>query len=501
MSVHGVSASGSFDTDIYPRLFRDLPPLDLDDTVLRQLADELTGVSPRDNPNIPAGYTYFGQFTVHDITFGVPSIADANPAKAASRNLRTPRLELDSLYGDGPIGSPYLYDRRQDGFFLMGSALSPLSGDPTGEIDVPRNEQGTALLGDPRNDDNVVISQLHSTIAATHNNWMIREMRHGSTWTEAFEHVSNLIRWHYQWIVLNDYLPRLVGDDLVRDILPWGAVPAKARYSGRFFSLTGDLAVPAEFAVAAYRVGHSMVRQSYVLNDSVASGSGPVDLFVPGDLAVDLRGGQRLRAGWGIDWRWFLPIDPNVSAQMSQVIGPHLAQALSALPNLTPSNLALRTLRRGQAFGLPSGQDVARAMGEPVIRAGVADPLWLYILREASELNEGIRMGPVGGRIVAEVLIGLLAADPLAYVNLDPEWQPAERERTLGGFLGAAADGAPPDLPGATADFDLGPSWNDLPIPSPGEQGCVEVGVDRDGRRTVRRRMDAQEAPERGNRS
>ncbi|MDA1237192.1 MAG: hypothetical protein O3A53_20665 [Acidobacteria bacterium] len=351
----------------------------------------------------------------------------------------------------------------------------------------PETARDAAIIGDPRNDDNVIVSQLHASLARIHNLWMQRGVDRGEPWMEAFERVCREMRRHYQWIVLNDFLPRLTGPKVVGETLPAGADPAAERFRGRIFPLSLTPAIPVEFSVAALRVGHAMVRDAYVLNERFAQ-MGPMELFSPDETAPDLRGGRYLPAGWEVDWRWFLPIDPAVRPQSSQTIGPRIAPALSRLPGLDPSNLALRTLRRGQAYGLPAGQAVAETMGETPVRPSRRDPLWLYVLYEAEELHGGRCMGPVGGRIVAEVIIGLLAADPQSYVNAEPGWTPSEGVRDLGSLLALAAGGAPSLGPiPITGHSDLGPSWHDLNIPNRNEFGPIEIAVDRDGSRKIRR--------------
>ncbi len=105
------------------------------------------------------------------------------------------------------------------------------------------------------------------------------------------------------------------------------------------------------------------------------------------------------------------------------------------LPFSSPSgeqSLPLRTLLRGQSCGLPSGEMVACFLGiEPLSpdQTGIARyeleqiPLWFYILKEA-ELNKEDKLGPVGGRIVAEVFMGILKGDSQSYLSVAPHWEP-----------------------------------------------------------------------------
>jgi hypothetical protein len=233
-----------------------------------------------------------------------------------------------------------------------------------------------------------------------------------------------MVRWHYQWIVARDFLPRIVGDE-VDPVVP------------RLFRWSDEPFMPVEFSAAAFRFGHSMVREDYRLND------GPnVPLFHRDGADEDLGGSRSLPASLQIEWEHFFKTT-SAFAQKSKRIDPSLADALTHVPP-TGSALARLNLRRGRALGLPAGPDVAEAMGEDPLtkdelleplddhideheRAALrrATPLWYYVLREA-ELRGGggLHLGPVGGRIVAEVLHGLLEADPNSYVRERPDWKP-----------------------------------------------------------------------------
>jgi hypothetical protein len=465
--------------------------------------DENTDRLGSDGPlRLPAGYTYFGQFVDHDITFDPASSLTRQNDPDALTNFRTSRFDLDSLYGGGPGHQPYLYE--EDGVRLR------LSAD---RKDLQRNDGGRALIGDPRNDENVIISQLQVAFIRFHN--AVAEFIGRNSHLaggDNFRTAQRTVRWHYQWIVIHDFLPRIIGDAVVGpnrvidDILnaeeylspgPKGEPTSRPTTRPRllfYHSKVQPAFMPVEFSVAAYRFGHSMVRPSYLINDFTRENRQTEDrhripLFSeredPDDLS-GLNGFRRLPPHGVVEWKYFLDgieETDRVLPQPSYRIDTQLSDSLGRLPEsravaqeLTPDiepdiarnaarSLATRNLLRGRALGLPAGQDVARAMGirEPLSKDELFDkvefdqhllralnvtddgvrsdlsnraPLWFYILKEADVEADGAHLGPVGGRIVAEVLIGLLAGDPLSYLSVDPTWKPflADADNRQGEF-------------------------------------------------------------------
>ena len=381
-----------------------------------------------DNPTIPAGYTYLGQFVDHDLTFDPASSLQRSNDPDGLHNFRTPRFDLDSVYGEGPADEPFLFDQGEgaEGRMLVDAATNP------GQVDLPRNAQGTALTGDPRNDENVVVGQLQVLFLRAHNRLVEGGM--------SFEDARRELRWHYQWVVVRDFLPRIIGPELVGTLLPQDDGLARAELD--FYGWDNEPFMPVEFSVAAYRFGHSMVRPIYDLNATITD----KPIFNAGGQAgdgSDLRGFQPLLAGWGIDWSLFFEISGD-RPQASRLLDTKLAQGLATLP-FSPDrpSLAERNLVRGLRMGLPSGEAVARRMGlEPLtaeqlnltrlgVDPSVAEafegntPLWFYVLQEATVVGGGQRLGPVGGRIVGETLVGLLSGDPFSFLNVDPSWTPA----------------------------------------------------------------------------
>jgi len=442
-SAHGVAAPRG---DRFGRLFGSIAVRDAGLPAIDALARALAG-SPasEENPDIPAGYTYLAQFVDHDITFDATSQLEGPNDPGALVNLRSPRLDLDSVYGSGPVDQPYLYD-------AAGTRLLLASTPPGGELaetDLQRNGAGRALIGDPRNDENLVVSQLHLLFVRLHNKVVDVVAREpgGLAGTALFEEARTRVRRHYQWLVVHDLLPKLIG---------------RAPSPPRLFDASDAPFIPVEFSAAAYRCGHSMVRKLYAVNTLPGGTDRNVEIM-PGPAhsgaTEHLAGFRPLPAPLRIDWGRFFDTDPARPAQKSMRIDEHLSQPLHRLPvafarelpadeaPATTTSLARLNLRRGHALGLPAGADVARAAGVeplspqqlfPAPPAGVqlagddvrqalldATPLWYYLMREAAASEfEGRCLGEVGGLIVSEVLQGLLQADPESFVHEHPAWQP-----------------------------------------------------------------------------
>jgi hypothetical protein len=497
------TASSSISSGRFGRMFRHLPSSSPEDSSLADLAkemiqeledgeldkplgvdddDENTAKLPNGELRLPAGYTYFGQFVDHDITFDPVSSLTRQNDPDGLVDFRTPRFDLDSLYGRGPSDQPYLYD--PDGISLtLGRNIPAPSG--TSGHDLQRNANGRALIGDPRNDENLIVSQLQTTMIRFHNAVLKQAKKEHPNLSkeEVFKLAQQTVRWHYQWVVVHDYLARLVGEDVVADILPpvpyaapgLGQVPL-TKPNLRFYEWDEEPFMPVEFSVGAYRFGHSIARPSYLINQ-VAKTAPPlpgvhrIRLFLQGGKELQsLNGFRSLPEDWTVQWSFFLPgIKDGAAAphlpQPSYKLDATLSNPLGALPEsvagpevispgLEPSLaqvLAARNLFRGKRLGLPSGQDVSLAMGiEPLSDAKLFEgedvkqatkedlagraPLWFYVLKESEVRMKSAQLGPVGGRIVAEVLIGLLAGDPLSFLGVHPAWKPTLPAASAGHF-------------------------------------------------------------------
>ncbi len=364
--------------------------------------DETTSTNPSGDSNVPAGYTFLGQFIDHDITLDPASKLDGMDQKAEEfENFRTPNLDLDCVYGDGPDATPFLYDENKH--LHIGDVIR----ESDGHHDLPRF-RGRALIGDPRNDENLIVSQLQLGFLKFHNALM-------NACGNDFEQARRTAIYHYHTMLKEDFLPRIVGQDMVDDI----------RTNGRLFYFPNGFHgaprrpyMPIEFAVAAYRYGHSQVRATYTMNEKFAD----VSLFEKG---VGLKAFEPARTH--LDWTYMFESSVNRHS-FSRKIDTKLPESLMDLKvarvvSDTPISLATRNLLRGLSFNMWSGQSVAKQMqysgasGVTTIHeaddatqaCGLTEtPLWYYILQDSQIEADGNHLGPVGGRIVAEVLLGLI---------------------------------------------------------------------------------------------
>ncbi|MGY1642707.1 heme peroxidase family protein [Geodermatophilus sp. SYSU D00703] len=423
-------------------MFPDLPAFAPSDGLLRGLATSMNdGLLPlsdvrlsdpaADNPGIPAGYIYFGQFVDHDMTLDKTPLSTRLQDPLAMRNYDTPWFDLGSVYGKGIKGSPELYDPDRYGYLKLWHHDDL--------VDLPRDDVGAAYLGDPRNDENLIVAQLHTVFIRLHNKFMDQ----GMTYAQAVRQT----RWHYQWLIVNDYLPRIVGKSVVSSLIRRDGT---IKFLGTFYKPEhpDNPYMPIEYSGAAYRFGHSMIRAEYEMQDGHT-----VPIF-GADGFEDLRGNRPIPHDLWADWNYFFDIpglEPPDDRNFARLINTQLSLPLFTLPPTVVARtdkaiiaLAERNLLRGKRLGLPCGQDVATAMGiTPLTNQelglkqpgwGGKAPLWYYVLKEAELLGKGLRLGPVGGRIVAEVILGIMALDPESYFNLKPAFQWQEK-KTVGDVI------------------------------------------------------------------
>jgi len=405
-----------------------------------------------DHPTLPAGYTYLGQFIDHDLTLD-PTTLPTEPIDTTTlNNFRSPALDLDNLLGFGPGVHPYFYEPRSAGA-IAGSlrTAQSLAGNPgVTSNDLPRLPGGTPLIGDHRNDENLFIGQLHTAFITFFNKiftdlsaGIIPDL--GPAGASTSEKAARITRWHYQWIVLKDFLPRIIENNILDYVVQNGPQ--------HYHPDSANPYMPLEFAGAAYRLGHSMVRERYHVNANFQNE--PLSQIFNFSSSG---GGVPVPANWFINFNRLFEIDPNTSVNHARRLDPYAAPTRHNLPGVqAPNDLAARNLLRGWTWQLPSGQTLAASLNLPVLtpdqiladiggqRCKEADvvepfnfhtdtPLWYYILKESEVLHQGQTLGPLGSTILAEVFVGLLRADSESYLSADPAWTPTLPGATVGHF-------------------------------------------------------------------
>ncbi|HEY7644850.1 MAG TPA: peroxidase family protein [Hyphomicrobiales bacterium] len=415
----------------------------------RSMIEEGDPNDPAGNSEIPSGYTYLGQFIDHDLTLDTTTdLGHQIRSDAELENARTPDLDLDNVYGGGPGRMPHLY---RVPYLRVGHLISEEGAPPRFDLfrtkashyEGPAGGDPVALLGDPRDDENIIVSQIHAAFVAFHNRTVDilvergygdrreRFCHHGDCNTqeladalpddakaEIFETAKNHVIHYYHRLIIEDFLPRIIGPQHTASLLhkhrnfffPHGFRDESGQFKEAF--------IPVEFAAAAYRFGHSMVRESYTLREGVRV-----------QLLTDGRGGAPraftpVIPRWLIDWRYFFDIGPErpFDFNYARRIDPELTPALHRLHFAKVvgmqdvTSLAARNLARGKTLRLPSGQEVARVVLPELEARGLLGgryghgehgglwqsyllppddrvahflgdtetPLWYYVLQEAS---------------------------------------------------------------------------------------------------------------------
>lgn len=392
---------------------------------------DFDGASP--DSIVPAGYIFFAQFVDHDITLDASSALRPDPDSPQAKevhkfvenlgNIRSARLDLNCVYGFGPEASPHLYDGEHLAIAENG-------------IDLARSPGGVALIGDPRNDENIFVGQMQLAFHELHNRIFDERVYQrditDTGWTR-FGAAQRETRYHYQFVVLFDFLKRIC------DAKVFAFAADKICDPKKDFPLCygpdkhGKLPMPVEFSTAAYRVGHTMVRDRYALNAQHRE----VELF---DEAFGTLGFSALPEDLVPDWRFMLELDPCVTPHMSKAFNAVFANELMDLPVVGSSNandraLAFRNLMRASALGVASGQAIAADLKDKGYPLDVTDleldkvkdwkrvsavlhksgtdlaketPLFYYLLRESELASGGARYGPLGSALLLEVFGGML---------------------------------------------------------------------------------------------
>ena len=412
------------------------------------------------NIHMTAGVTFFGQFLDHDITLDGRSNLLANSDPKKTTNFRTPAFDLDSVYGGGPEDSEELYDTTSGDILFKIEAIpgsEAVSRKGATRYDLPRDATNKAIIAEGRNDENIIISQFQLAMLRFHNAVSANVRANHANWSaeKVFKEAQRQVRWHYQWIIVHEFLPLTIGPAQTTKYLAEKTRTHKAR-------------IPIEFSVAAYRFGHSQVRPSYRLNFG-ATGGPALFGFIFDDRAAndgvdnptDFRGGKRAPNRF-VDWQTFFDfgappefapngirpnkkIDTKITTRLLSLPGAGINSPAPGLPSDGVQSLASRNLMRHVNFGLPSGQAIAARLGVPALTAAqmpelasygmdTSTPLWYYVLKEAEVMENGLHLGPVGGHIVGTVFADLLKADQSSYIASKPDWTPTLPSATPGDF-------------------------------------------------------------------
>jgi hypothetical protein len=411
---------------------------------------------------ILAGYTYLGQFIDHDISRMIIVVSTDDPVDVPFMlNERSSFFDLESIYGKGPVLSNELYS--SDTLLKLGTTIGDGLGGATGKFpnDLPRRTGNSlAFLVDDRNDENLPIAQTHVAFIKFHNAVVKSLGDDGSL--ALFERAREIVIKHFQWVVVHDYLPKIIKDSVLDDVLVGGA-----KY---YHPTVENPYMPVEFAGAAFRFGHSMVRDFYQWNDIFRDKSlgGIIKSASLSDL-TDFTGSQGLKtfgtrvnkenlpSAWMIDWHRFYDFTGSASSidrqfnfarEIDTAIAPQLGKLRQSAGG---GSLPERNLSRGWTLRLPTGQSVAQRIrqdfpqteilteteirqmlpGEPtpnfsaelIQKFSVETPLWYYILAEAQIKESGNKLGDVGSRIVAETIGGLIKISPISYMK-ESGWKP-----------------------------------------------------------------------------
>jgi hypothetical protein len=427
-------------------------PAPLPAALRKKVAEAMIGQSAGHSSRVPAGYTYLGQFVDHDLTFDktVVTLGDqVSPADLLQG--RSPTLDLDSLYGAGPTDPVSAEFYADDRHLKMGKTVRVPPDRARVGFDLARvgtEESGPnrrrALIPDPRNDENLAVAQHHLAMTRFHNR-VVDTLDPSTPANERFSRAQRLVVLHYQWMLRTDYLMRICERTVVDDVFNNGR---------KVFEVGADPfampTMPVEFSVAAFRLGHSMIRPNYDWNVRFPDTAGTLEFLFEfsGTSGFLAEGDRALPSNWIADWRRLYAFSsvgrpdlkpPAGANNLARGIDTVLAQPLKFLPpgsfggddddfGTLQANLAFRNLTRAGMVKLATGQQMATRMisnGVPVTRLTAAQlrqgnggavldsltteqqqrfveetPLWFYILREA-ELNGGKLTG-VGARIVAE---------------------------------------------------------------------------------------------------
>ncbi len=394
--------------DHFTRLFPELEALELTDAECWAYAEKMMDWGKLDNPDsttVTNGINIFGQFLAHDITHEGSSRLRAGNRLSDISNDRTINLDLDCLYGQKT--QDFYYDAKDTDKLLLGEEYS----DGTHRWrDLQRNAQHKAIIGDSRNDENIIVSRMHVLFAEFHNR-MVDHVRANGGPQGAFALARREVIFHYHWLIVHEYLGKMLDPAILDRLL---------REPARHYTWPGPL--PLEFTGAAFRTGHSQTRDENRINDHTEKKLMELGFFTTMEEFVD--------------WRYLFDFGDG-RVEYARRIDPLIGRSFHRLPFIKTTDrreqsLPFRNIRRGVGYGLPSGEVVAMRLGcdplsVPLTRklCTAGTPLWYYILHEAAELgNDGTYLGPVGSTILGECFLTILRHDDESYLKRYPRWRP-----------------------------------------------------------------------------
>ncbi len=404
-------------------------------------AEESGGRKAPENLNLPVGYTYFGQLVAHDIT--------SHRFLGVQKN----SLRLQTIYGMGPGASPQFFEHNYnpETKFIFRAIKFDLDSyqsskgkvydfkriDVNKSDDAPTRQSGIPLMADGRNDQNFLISQLTVQMMRLHNRLVENYYSKNKNQSEIFRAAADDLIHRYQRVILTDYLPRILfnGKKLVQKIVDDN--------NFRVFDHKKDCVLSETFALAAFRFGHSQVRQMYQTEIN-----GTLN-FLFGENS-DLRGFVRDTTR-RIDWICLLAENKDEGAfQPAKAFDTNIVMSLGNLgffpagkrslikKNLEASiaNFALtKDIRekwyeyiqdQSKTFTDEKLKDFEKATEKWQYEDGKV-PLWAFFLLEAQHLAGGQTLGPISSRIVAEQIIWLLKKDPNSVLAGQEEFEKIEK--------------------------------------------------------------------------
>lgn len=442
-----------------------LEPTEFPQSILQTLGETMGRAREPGSTDLPSGYVYLGQLIAHDVSrlAHVPCGPGMQQVPAPQH---TAALDLNGVYGSG-MDDPRIALDPNTSKMLLGDAMDGV--DRIAGLDLPRNADHTPRIADERNDENLLVAQLHLQFLKLHNFFVdaIDADMPGLGRSELFQQARQELILHYQHVVLYDFL------DSVLDSRVWEHCIANGAHTDPLWNPanTQQQTVPIEFAAAAFRFGHSMVRCDYALNES---------LSVNFETLFNMTGRGRFGGASGlpkshvVDWRLFFRDARSAPRHSLRTLPLNLAQCIDPVvrvqlpPNSSQGQrefLSAKNLFTGNRSQLPDAQTLVRhiqavhpqltnmlgirclQVHELNPQIGITDaagdirmtrlldevggshnlhtstPLWYYLLAEAKAVHGGHRLGPLSSLIIADVILGLIRRSSPSLLDPDSTFE------------------------------------------------------------------------------